>query len=319
MFELILHIGTHKTGTSSIQSFLETNKNKVYRDSGHVYINNADFNNLEEINGFKQLSNYLLSAKKNHIVSCERFSGKLYNGYAAVYEILNCFSQLEDLYRIKIIVFYREQVSFLESAYSQFIHEGGHGEINLFLQHFELDSIKYTQHLSLIKQALPKADIIAKAYHPINALTDFLAICNFNLPIPPDDTNRNQSYDFDAINFASLVNEYLNQEEKFKLRRMLQPVLYKTQNDKRKVMSSQKAAELVEFYNEDNKKLEDKFQISLSTSSQHIEGEVRIDEIAVLTKLLINSYKTESQLFPYYLKLESKILSIYCKIKHKLM
>ncbi len=317
MFELILHIGTHKTGTSSIQNFLESNKRLISKTSGHTFINNYDYGNLITIQDFKALAAEIAQNQKNYIVSCERLSGNMFTGYSDVLDILSCFSQLENLYKIKVIVFYREQVSFLESAYTQFIHQGGFGKIDDFLEKFNLESIKYTLHLAKIKEALANSEIQARTYNPKNSLDEFLTIANINLKRPKISSSSNRSYNYDAIKFASTVNEFLNDEEKIKLRRLLQPASYKSQGDSRKVMSVQKAEELAHYFSEDNNILKTDFGISIPSSIEHKEGSLKSDQIAVLTKLVLSMQQEKSELFPYYLKLESKILSVYRKIRRK--
>lgn len=320
MFNLILHIGTHKTGTTSIQRYLASAEKTLLKEENYHLINNLDYNYLIALDDFKRLSEKMLSEPKNYIVSCERLSGNLFNGYSDVFDILSCFSQLEDLYRIKVIVFYREQTSFIESAYSQYIHQGGYGGIEEFLQNFSIKSIKYTQHIDQIKRALPKAELSIRGYGPKNALAEFIASAQLNVPVPEKNANVNRSYSFDAIKFAAHVNQYLTEDERLKMRQMLQPVVYKTRQDPRKVMSADKAEELKAYFAEDNQLLQANHNIAFHYPYEHIEGEVQSDEIVVLTKMLINmnAQRSESELLPRFLKLEAKLMSIYKRIKRKL-
>ena len=151
--KLILHIGTEKTGTTSIQDFLS--ENKVELESQGVFIpqspcgsisapnhrrlatacfNNGntddsflDFNIKDfekwRVETFEEIKSELISSSINtHILSSEHFSSRLTNEA----EILRLYDFLKDIYsEIKVVVYFRRQDEYAVSLYSTYLKSGG--------------------------------------------------------------------------------------------------------------------------------------------------------------------------------------------------
>jgi hypothetical protein len=151
--KLILHIGTEKTGTTSIQDFLSENKAELesqgvfipqspcgsvsapnHRRLATACFNNGntddsfvDFNikNLEEwrIATFKEIKSELVSSSiSTHILSSEHFSSRL----TSKSEISRLYDFLKEIYsEIKIVVYFRRQDEYAVSLYSTYLKSGG--------------------------------------------------------------------------------------------------------------------------------------------------------------------------------------------------
>jgi hypothetical protein len=152
---LYIHIGTGKTGTSSIQNFLSENQkngrlskhfNTRYCFSGRLDINNI--NNIllcknyergnektqELINAnIRELRKEIYqSSEQLFIISSEYFPG---NTQDEIHELVNTVS---DICQVKIIVYLRRQDDFLWSWYAQVVKKN-----NMFLDIYELKNKIY--------------------------------------------------------------------------------------------------------------------------------------------------------------------------------
>lgn len=109
--QLVFHIGLHKTGTSFLQ-------NNIF----------AYFENITLIRGFDSWRKIFNIENENEIflLSDEYISGKLWGGNYVEDYFAN-LKMIQDLFgsETKIIVGFREPISFLKSIYKQYLHEGG--------------------------------------------------------------------------------------------------------------------------------------------------------------------------------------------------
>ena len=149
--KLILHIGTEKTGTTSIQEFLSENKSELEKQGffipkspcgsapNHRKLATACFNNGNTDDSFfdfkiKKFEEWqeetlnvirkeLISSSINtHILSSEHFSSRLTD----TAEISRLYSFLKEIYsEIKIVVYFRRQDEYAVSLYSTYLKSGG--------------------------------------------------------------------------------------------------------------------------------------------------------------------------------------------------
>jgi hypothetical protein len=149
--KLILHIGTEKTGTTSIQEFLSENKEELKKqgifipkspcgsapnhrklatacfndgntDDSFVNFKIKDFKNWQ-VKTFKEIKSELVSSPINtHILSSEHFSSRL----TSKAEILRLYDFLKAIYsEIKVVVYFRRQDEYAVSLYSTHLKSGG--------------------------------------------------------------------------------------------------------------------------------------------------------------------------------------------------
>lgn len=137
--KIILHVGTHKTGTTAIQSMLSINseylKNnwvlypsagRFGRFGGHHNIA-AQLNNDKKIfkNKFGTLENLCAEIKKTNfstvIISSESFQC-LYSKPDKLRILNNCFEECG--YSTEVIIFFRDQISYMEKLYRELLKYG---------------------------------------------------------------------------------------------------------------------------------------------------------------------------------------------------
>ncbi|WP_324689914.1 hypothetical protein U0O11_10745 [Cobetia sp. D5] len=158
MINIILHIGRHKTGTSTLQKYLYSFPNELRKHGyeyfevikkgyGHHHIaeplakgvlkNTVDSNLLvERIAG--ELESYLeWSCDKTYIISSEAFQ----NTDPKV--IRQLFPQ--NKYNVKVVVYFREQADYLASSYAQKVHASLYtGTIyDYYKRGFDVDYLKF--------------------------------------------------------------------------------------------------------------------------------------------------------------------------------
>lgn len=176
--KLILHIGTEKTGTTSIQDYLHINRRKL-QEYGYYFIRSAGLKNnraipsycmkedhyddffeergidsKEKKEKFKKefLSNFqeeissIPSSVHTVIISSEHFHSRT----SSLEEIQNVFSFLSDYFsQIKIICYLREQSAMCESSYSTGVKGGASIKFSEFIKTCHPDNIYYNHYKML--------------------------------------------------------------------------------------------------------------------------------------------------------------------------
>ncbi len=133
--KLTIHIGTHKTGTSSLQK-LTSNLAEELLNEGIVVVdylqipNRNEFSKTKAVNEalikglHKFLKNETKAPKENFLLIWEGFSGdprQNYENRNAVQEML--FRSLPEGLDVELVVFFRRQDQFIQSIYTQYKHE----------------------------------------------------------------------------------------------------------------------------------------------------------------------------------------------------
>lgn len=148
---IYLHIGTSKTGTTTIQRSLVSNRDLLYRQGflypeqtiyhwGHHNLYYEVSNNKlfkPEFGAFKELLEAIKEFKQeradgNVILSSETFCGAL------PHELEHIIEGLRTLDEVKIIVYYRRQDLYLRSFWSMY---SGQGKIKMPFEQWALDCI----------------------------------------------------------------------------------------------------------------------------------------------------------------------------------
>jgi len=188
MRKLILHIGTHKTGTTSIQKALAVNREwlrergLIYPAGGPFYSNRmphhewshgltgTDRRELERSASFidhaaslgKDDDTLLISAEPiyRHIDGADMFDFSDVGDYwdrrkryvQTVATVLAGFD-------VRVIVWFREKVDFARSLFAELIRrEKWNGSFDQFLEAFSV-WFEYERHLELFCQAFPTVDV----------------------------------------------------------------------------------------------------------------------------------------------------------------
>lgn len=226
MSKIYLHIGTHKTGTTSLQQFFSHNEQSLKNQSflypsagrpkkfphGHHnlvwgIINNNNYD--PSAGSWKELLTEIdFFNPKNVIISSENFSWPDCITAEKIFEIKEYLSNHE----VKIIIYLRNQSDYLKSHYCQAIKIGYYsGSFQDYLT-YQRERLNYYQRLEPWKEAFGIENIIVKIYDNIainnQLIRDFLETINFPLTEIRINSNItvNKSPNLKAIKIMRLLN-----------------------------------------------------------------------------------------------------------------
>lgn len=237
--QLFLHIGTHKTGSTAIQKALLKGKEKL-RDEKIVYLPQLPARkNIETLSVLdsdiisssrefvlREISKYPTSTR--FVMSYEGYSGDVFRGYLNAEIVAESLRRITDGYEVKVIVFLRRQDLFVESMYTQTIHQGQTWSFNNFLDIFNNSSFNWHLLLSNYAKYFKKPGIIVRRYDKThllnqNSIEEFANVIGSNSLKSIDiEKNLNSGYTRDALELARLCLPHLTKSEKRKLRNILQ-------------------------------------------------------------------------------------------------
>lgn len=259
--KLYIHIGTHKTGTTAIQKVLKENVKSLKKEN-ITYIPLVDqtkklkYVNKVERELVSSNKKFLLSFfKKNKKSKCfiwsfEGFSGDPLKGYNNSEVIAESLRKITQGINVKIIVYLRKQDQFIESLYTQMIHQGESYNFEYFIKRFKNDDFNWYLFLNNYSKYFGKENIIVKQYDKEilkkrkGIINDFIGIIGVqNLKIKKNKMIANKGYSRNALEIAKILNPKLNDDEKKVLRKFL------------KTQFSKKPFENYTYWNENHKKL----------------------------------------------------------------
>lgn len=273
---LYLHIGTHKTGSTAIQHYLHQNKDSLKKNRVHHLHNTGAFKPLMLLDSFdrkvisKARADLLSSIKKsgaNHgdsiVISWEGFSGNPLLGYSNSSAIADLVQKITDGLNAHIIIYLRRQDAFIQSLYTQSIHEGGSLEFSDFLNRLPKNSFNWLDFIKPYKNALAPEKLHIRSYDsctskgPEGLLVDFmscLGLCYFeasqNRPPTP-----NRGYSRSALEIARICNVVFTNPEKTMLREVLQRSSAKRLFKDYSLMSPDDRARCAQYFSKTNKQL----------------------------------------------------------------
>lgn len=240
MSKLYLHIGTHKTGTTEIQQSLMFAKKNLANEKiiyvpyfpssfEMMRINCLDSNMIAQCVDYLQEQTKGYSSQYRFIMSFEGFSGDLEQGYKNSRFVAQTLKEATCEFEVSVIVYLRRQDTFLESAYTQLIHQGESFSFSEFRNNYDFSSFNWLDLLNNYSEFFGKKNIILKRYDKKYLPYKKSLIENFSNIIGAESLKElelkesfNIGYDRPALEIARLCNPYLEQDEKKILRRILQ-------------------------------------------------------------------------------------------------
>lgn len=242
---LYIHIGTHKTGSSAIQTVLSNNQSALAHQGWiNLLPNHQLFSQIMNLKGppnptlQQSLQNYFLSISSssqqnndtNYILSYEGFSGDLHKSYYNTEQVAQTLYESTQSFKVKIIIYLRRQDDFIESVYTQMIHEGASYSFQEFLTTLPDNAFDWLRFIKIFSNRFGDENIIVRTYDktrlPVadSLLTDFFSCLNIQYTSLP---NRNSStsncgLSRDALEIARLCYPIMNPDERWKLRLLLQ-------------------------------------------------------------------------------------------------
>lgn len=230
--KLFLHIGTHKTGTTSLQFFLDKNREDLltqgfcypqiawYHHAQHMLafqLQNVcpDHMPQPENNIWKHLNEIIESSScENVILSSEEFS---VIDKSAIEKLKNYLKKFE----VKIIIYLRSQVDLFESMYNQQVKDWKSPRkepIQFFLTQPDklYPKFNYFENLKNWVEFFGKDNIIVKGYEGSNTIDSFLNIVGIDKSKIKDSDSKidtNKSISLKSLEIMRLSKHLIKDEE----------------------------------------------------------------------------------------------------------
>jgi len=269
---IFVHIGTHKTGTSITQKTLIENSDAL-RKEGVKYINLYNFSKattiveletkdallVEELKAY--VNSYIDDSYNKYIICCEYLSGNpklLYQNVLAVAELLH--ESLAEFEEKKIFVALRKQEQFIQSIYTQYVHQAEDVPIETFLEKTKLEHIKWSRFIEKYESVFGTQNMICVPYdkqvlEKKNILNLFGEFSNVSFLKHINLETLNHGYSKEAMVIAKECNSELSQEEQKVLRQIMQKHLSKDVFSKYELLHKDTVADLDAFFKDDNETL----------------------------------------------------------------
>ncbi len=224
---LVLHIGTHKTGTTAIQvrleSLLDESDSIVYIRPNEVFYQLSDAREYSQslTAKLKDFFQQQLSIKQaeTYILSFEGLSGNLFAGYSNSQLIAQTVSTaVSDIFDVKVIIYIRRQDYFIESIYAQLAKTVVIPDMVSFLHSLPANSFDWHLLIGHWRECFGRENINVMIYNKADLFSTGGIFKNFidaaeineaefcdNYPFRLD----NVSFNRDAIEIARLVGPEL--------------------------------------------------------------------------------------------------------------
>ena len=172
MKRLILHVGTHKTGTSYLQLWLYRNR-QALRSHGIAYpdfymkMPNANHHGLADAIKLGQLDFHraaeelseITSSDKHVILSSETFSSLFHRGRGDAVAFSEAFGKF---FSIGIVIYLRRQDEMLESAYAEIVKTGNAPSIEQMTDR----PMNWLTRLQYLGSVFGADNVVARPYYP---------------------------------------------------------------------------------------------------------------------------------------------------------
>lgn len=273
---IFIHIGTHKTGTSVVQKML-AEKSNTLKNEGVKYINLYNFEGALQIMSLESIetslvmqlrefiNSHLDASYSKYLICCEYLSGNpkaLYSNSSLIARLLK--ETLDHFEEIGIFVALRKQEQFIQSIYTQYLHQAEDVPMETFLDEVKLSNIKWCSFLYNYQsvfgvnnvKCIPYDKKVLESKNVINHFGEFSNIkCLQNIDLG----KLNLGYSKDAVEIAKLSNPNLNKEEQKILRLLMQENLNKGVFSKYELLDPARVKYIDNFFKNDNQKLFDTF------------------------------------------------------------
>lgn len=229
-----IHIGTHKTGSTAIQQAFSKGAEGLVRLGFRDDIARDSWTQSDAGNLAAHLRAQIVPSKPlNYLLSTERFCGEPLQGYADAGVIAPRVQDISRDFDPRIVVFLRRQDDFIESLYTQMIHQGGSQTFPEFLETIRPEIMNWHRLLEDYAAVFGRENIIVRRYHPDfypepqSLLTDFCSIVGVDpatLAGKQAAKTPNQGYSREALEVALLCNPHLDESGRGYLRKLLQKI-----------------------------------------------------------------------------------------------
>lgn len=237
---IIFHCGAPKTGTTSIQFFLERNRraleeNKIFFPSrlikkGIVHkIHNVILSmkrQKKENMSIKELMaifSDIFSEKKYEkiLISNESIFGEPFLKDGGIFfpnleKIAECISEIQFVYDVKIIFFYRKFDEYIVSYYGQYVKMGGTKSFQEYFEGIDVNSLSWYRVISFLIEKFGRDNVIYINYKDFNLMPEsvfrsaFSNIIPSNIVFNSENHWKNASYGIYALTLFRYTNRIID-------------------------------------------------------------------------------------------------------------
>lgn len=272
---LIIHTGTHKTGTTSIQAFLKFHQEELSVSDNIHYLEfnipkkyEIPFANSYDVEIFHEIKSYLnknIQKGKTNIISHEGFSGnpmEFYENYKIPPKIL--FDATID-YKPTVIVFFRRQDLFIQSCFLQYRSRGHRFQFSDFYDRGKLENLNWLKMANYYSDLFGRDQVRISLYDPTLFL-DKTLIHLFGEIIGSDlmaDSNsefaQNVALSKESLEVFDKISRLLTPAEKGILKFELQANFSRGIGSHYDLLEADEVAYIETYFSESNKKLAESY------------------------------------------------------------
>ena len=352
MKKLIIHIGTHKTGTSAFQkvcrkhskffkdkfnlSFLDITKEeslkvKDINVAQRIMLSeNVDFEASKKLNDY--LNEQLKDEKEAYLLSYEGFSGNLKKLYSnRKWALKNLANAIPNSVDVTIMIAFRKQDQFIQSAYNQQRHGGDFMKFNDFYDFKFKEGLDWCSFLQDIEANFPLSKLIPIPYDtsvlqkkslPKIIFTELGIKENQLLELESNlSIEENRGFNTDAaLLYETLIPKLNNIKEKKLLRRYLQRYSSKKVFEEYNIISEREKKAISNLYKDSNLKLFKKYcqkKYSLNDFSPSVQDEfsqknnVNLEKFLILKLIEEVARETKKRNNSFFIRVAYKMNSVF--------
>lgn len=265
MKKMVLHIGFHKTASTSLQKALQRQRDMlleydVYfeeRDGQAIAFALAD-NDIAKAEQI--ISHYKQLPYQKYIISSEGLPGSFVDGYAEVKQHAAYLRNLLDGFEVVVLGCTRRQDSFLESAYQQLVKQGDCSDFAAFQAQIELHAFHWQKIVAPFAEQFGAKNLTLLPYEQLFDDHDAVMHAMLNqLDIPTDAFSmagqENLSLSPRGLRYAKLLRYVPQRHLRYWVRRGLQYCFPKKPGDNFGIFSEQERQALLDHYRDSNQAL----------------------------------------------------------------
>jgi hypothetical protein len=281
---IYIHIGTQKTGSTTIQKTLSKYSNELLEE-GLVYLgkcrkiasgyNIAKSTNLnseivDELTKYldKSFKKIKYQDKSRYIISNEKFSGNKFTGYNNAKILAETLKAVTNNLEVdaKIIVFIRRQDKYLESTYKERIFKGESYTFDDFLNRYKKAEFHWDTFLDTFAEKFGHNNIKVKRYGNEFLPKKHSLINNFGNSVESEFLKnfnqtlfKNRSYSKDILEIARISNAVLTNNEIKKIREILKKVNSQYPQEEYSLFSNKQRSDYMKRYQKSNSRVAKKY------------------------------------------------------------
>lgn len=197
------------------------------------------------------------------VLSSEGLSGAPRSGYRNFRVVFQMLRDATTEYNVKIVIYLRRQDLFVESMYTQTIHEGCTSDFPSFLKDFDSpDALDYCGMLNELATYFGDQNVIVRSYENASErglIDDFSEVINSKLLLHTRRERHNPSFSRNALEISRIAYPHLGRQQKRELRRALQTAMPKHKGEDFSFLSKKERAEFLEKYELCNSEISERY------------------------------------------------------------